>query len=106
MYRRAHTAASRVHLRQHELGDIIYSSPAREAEFSFALLPRAVIDALRQGFEQLGVNLAIQSGIRDENRLSNMVFFMRHRERNGRILVKGEPNFKQLSEEWLRIRDR
>jgi len=117
MYRRAHTAALSPNLRQHELarfgrdewaelGDANYPGPALEAEFSFGRLPRAVIDALRQGLEQLGVNLAIQSGARDENRLSNMIFFMRHRERNGRILVKGEPNFKNLSEEWLRIRDR
>jgi hypothetical protein len=47
---------------------------------------------------------AIGRNIRNENALSDLVFFSRHPERNGRLISRGEPNFKGLSEEWLLIR--
>jgi murein endopeptidase len=54
----------------------------------------------------LGLRLAELVGVRDENALTNMIFFDRHPERNGRKIEKSEPNFKPLSGEWLNIRDR
>ena len=41
-------------------------------------------------------------GERDENRLTNIVFFARHPERGGRPITRGET---QLAQEWTRIRD-
>ena len=46
------------------------------------------------------------SGVRDENKLTSMIFFARHSERGGRKIEKNEPAFQQLSQEWLDIRDR
>lgn len=49
------------------------------------------------------IGTAIQGGIRDENRLTDMVFNARHPELHGRRL---QPNERQLIQEWLDIRDR
>src|SRR3979409_82987 len=46
---------------------------------------------------------AIQSGIRDENRLTDMTFNVRHPERGGKKL---QPNEQKLAQEWIHIRDR
>lgn len=60
----------------------------------------------RAGSEQALVRRAIQAGEHNPNRLTNRVFFTRHPERQGRKLSRQEPNFRQLSREWLQIRDR
>lgn len=44
---------------------------------------------------------AFATGVRDVNRLTDVVFHARHRERKGRSLARGEA---QLMEEWRRIR--
>src|SRR5262249_25930527 len=54
----------------------------------------------------VAIKLAVASGHRDENRLTNLVFFKRHPGRQGRPLSKGEPGFSDLNREWLDIRDR
>lgn len=58
---------------------------------------------LQRGLWHLGVRLAIVRGERDENKLTNMVFFARHPELGGRRIRKGET---RLAQEWLAIRDR
>lgn len=63
----------------------------------------AIREALRRGLGHLAVRLAIQRGERDENKLSNMLFFARHPELGGRPIRKGET---KLAREWLAIRDR
>ncbi len=63
-------------------------------------------DTLRRGKDYLAVRREILSGNRDENKLTNMVFFARHPERQGQKIKKGEPNYQQLSQEWLDIRNR
>jgi hypothetical protein len=68
-------------------------------------VPQAVQYALARGMEPLSVRLAILWGQRDENKLTNMVFFARHPERDGRKLTRDEPEFALLSQEWLAIRD-
>jgi hypothetical protein len=68
--------------------------------------PPAILNALRLGHEALAIRLAILGGQRDLNKLTNMVFFARHPQRQGRKLVRGEPNFEQLAKEWLDIRNR
>ena len=60
----------------------------------------------RPSREFLAIQRAIQQGVRSENDLTNMAFFARHPERKGRKLSREEPNFQQLSREWLDIRDR
>lgn len=49
------------------------------------------------------VQLALVRGIRDENRLTDIAFLRRHRERRGRPIRPGE---LQLRREWLDLRDR
>jgi len=79
---------------------------AAEEEFSLSSLPASVIRALRNGMESVALKLAIANGHRDENDLTNMIFFRRHQERGERKLSKGEPNFDRLASEWTDIRDR
>lgn len=67
--------------------------------------PPSVTAFLRRGQEREAILSAIAVGYRNENQLSDMVFFHRHPGRNGRLLQKGEPDFYKLSQEWLRIRD-
>lgn len=55
------------------------------------------------GDENRAVSLAYQQGERDENKLTNMVFFARHPELGGRKLKSHE---KELVREWLDIRNR
>ena len=49
------------------------------------------------------LNLAIQLGMRDENALTNLVFFGKHPELPPSPLDPKNPNFKQLSAEWAQI---
>lgn len=84
--------------------DLLYHEV--DQEFNIAEFPAAVLSLLRRGLESTAVKLAITFGFRDENELTNLLFFVRHPERWGRKLQKGEPNFKALSQEWLDIRNR
>jgi Penicillin-insensitive murein endopeptidase/Putative peptidoglycan binding domain len=77
-----------------------------EEEFSFVGFPETVLQALRNGLESVAIRLAIAFSFHDENTLTNLVFFARHPERKGKKLEKGEPRFKEFSQEWLDIRDR
>ncbi|WP_299414671.1 D-alanyl-D-alanine carboxypeptidase family protein [Acaryochloris sp. IP29b_bin.148] len=61
-------------------------------------------DTLRRGKEYLAVRLAISAGNRDENKLTNILFFARYPERQGQPIREGEPNYKHLVQEWLDIR--
>src|SRR5271165_2348119 len=55
-------------------------SDEEEAEVGGGPLP--IIGALRRrGFESVAIKLAVARGNRDENKLTNMVFFGRHPER-------------------------
>ena len=78
---------------------------AEEMEFSFSGFPQSVLNALRSGRESTAVKLAIALGYRNENELTDLVFFTRHPERNGRALSRNEPNYRELSAEWLAIRN-
>ena len=68
--------------------------------------PESVLTALRSGSEGMAIKFAIGLGYRDEAALTNLVFSARHPERRGRKLAKGEPRLRELSNEWLNIRDR
>jgi hypothetical protein len=74
-----------------------------ETEFTFFGFPNSILEALRKGLESVAVRLAVTFGFRDQNMLTNLVFFARHPERAGRKLVKGEKDYNNLSQEWLNI---
>ena len=68
-------------------------------------ISKAALKALQNGRESVAVKLAILRGQRDENVLTNLVFDGRHPDRKGRKLLPSEPDFAQLSREWIQIRD-
>jgi hypothetical protein len=51
------------------------------------------------------VKNAIAAGDRNENSLTDKVFFKRHPELGGKPLYTSQPNFSALSSEWLSIRN-
>src|SRR5205823_630259 len=59
-------------------------------------------DALASAFGASEAAAAFAGGERNANRLTDIVFNARHRERGGRPVAAGET---QLVQEWLRIRD-
>jgi len=73
--------------------------------FSFLGFPQSVLNAVRGGLESVAIKLAVAFGHRDEQQLTDLVFFARHPERQGRRLGQGEPDFPQLGREWSQIRD-
>jgi hypothetical protein len=60
-------------------------------------------DLLGAGDEERAVRSAIAEGLRETNELTNLVFFARHPEMNGRRIA---PHETELAEEWKSIRDR
>ncbi|MGB2668638.1 MAG: hypothetical protein WAK48_31930 [Candidatus Acidiferrum sp.] len=62
-----------------------------------------IASALRRGSWPLAIQLAITNQKRDENYLTDMVFYARHPERHGQRL---QPNERASIQEWLGIRDR
>jgi hypothetical protein len=63
--------------------------------------PRAVRHALVRGRERAAVQLAARAGLRDQNRLTDLVFHARHPELGGRKLSVHE---HPLTREWRDIR--
>ncbi len=55
--------------------------------------------------ERALLSAAIARGVTNENVLTDLVFYRRHPERNRRPLAPGEPDFRSLSQEWVRVRD-
>jgi Uncharacterized protein conserved in bacteria (DUF2272)/D-alanyl-D-alanine carboxypeptidase len=58
--------------------------------------------SLRQGAWAVALPLLIATGVRDESRLTNVIFHARHAELGGRSI---RPDEKALAREWLKIRD-
>ncbi len=59
-------------------------------------------EAMSAGRWDAALEIAIGKGERDENKLTNMVFFARHPELGGRPIQPGE---RALVAEWLQLRD-
>ena len=59
-------------------------------------------------FWPITVDAAIKSGVRDPDKLADLVYYMHHPERmngnKGRALDASEPNFDALVEEWQAFR--
>jgi monoamine oxidase len=88
-------------VREDEL-QLLLEQPLEE-RFDPSSIPSDVADALRKKDWPLALKLAIQAGWRDENDLTNLVFFARHQELPSEKLDPTGPNFKQLSAEWTKI---
>jgi hypothetical protein len=76
------------------------------AAMDFGAFPASVRTMLGRGLETAAIRLAVTFGIRDEARLTDLIFYTRHSERRGRRLAAKEAGFKRLRSEWLDIRDR
>jgi hypothetical protein len=81
-------------------------APAPAPQLPNGSLLQRIQHALASGQWYMALGLAALSGNRDVNNLTNMIFFARRPELKGRKLTPADPNFKQLSREWLDIRDR
>lgn len=74
---------------------------AGEEEFSFGSLSSYV----PSGMESVLVRSAMRSGTTNENSLTDLIFFRRHPERNGRAISRSDSDFQRLIQESLSIRD-
>src|SRR5215467_3110666 len=70
---------------------------------AFPSLPPGVFEALSHGLASVAIGLAAAAGLRDVDRLTDVVFYFRHPDRIGRPIGPGEP---ALAQEWIAIRDR
>ncbi len=78
---------------------------ATEADHPLAsvfALPRLAFDALANGGWTTAIAIAIGAGVRDVNKLTNLVFWFRHPTLIGQKLRADQ---RDLTGEWLRIRD-
>jgi monoamine oxidase len=85
--------------------ELLHEQPLEE-RFDPSAVPPDVADALGRKDWPLALKLAIEAGSRDENELTNLIFFARHPELPSEKLDPKDPNFEQLSSEWSRILDR
>lgn len=76
-----------------------------EEEFSFVGFSPAVRAALARRDEAGAIRLAASAGFRDENTLTDLVFYNRHPERQGAPIRGNEAAFRTLAAEWVSIRD-
>lgn len=76
------------------------------AAMDLGAFPASVRAMLSRGLEAAAIRLAITYGVRDEAKLTDLVFYTRHLERGGRRLSAKEAGLKTLRSEWLDIRDR
>lgn len=63
-------------------------------------------EAVSRGQWYLALGMAVTTGVRDQDRLTDLIFYARHPERKGRRLAAGDPQNASLSREWLEIRNR
>ena len=84
--------------------ELLEGEPEEEAAEVELLLPSSpvqyaasVLRGLSSGSERAAVRRAVASGQRDENALTNLVFFARHPERGGCRPARSEPGFVPLA---------
>jgi V8-like Glu-specific endopeptidase len=85
--------------------ELLEEQPLEES-FDPSAIPADVAEALGKKDWSRALELAIQAGWRDENELTNLIFFARHPELPTERLDPKAPNFKLLSAEWSGILDR
>jgi len=88
-----------------------------ESRFTFTGVPPSVLRLLtkvhdpnrsakqKAGMENLAVIEGIRLGERDENTLTDWLFFNRYRSRNGRYISRTEADYDGWSKKWLWLRD-
>jgi len=81
----------------------VSGAPPLEERFDPSTIPQDVADALAKPDWPLALQLAIQGGWHDENELTNLIFFTRHKELEPGPLDKNDSKFKKLSDEWGKI---
>jgi hypothetical protein len=94
---------------RNEYQPLLHNEYNYEGEFFSPFLPPMATPALpfvKEQSEKVIVANGIRKGVRDENNLTNIIFYERHKELGGRKLVPGQPNYGSLSTEWLKIRDK
>src|SRR5947209_5180520 len=69
-------------------------------------IPRQYGWRILAAVDLLKTRARISSGMRDETKLTNLVFFDRHPTRGGRDLSPSEPDFAALRDEWRELRAR
>ena len=75
----------------------------REELFDPASVPADVTEALGKPDVPLALARALAAGWHDENELTNLVFFAKHKELTPGPLDAKAPNFKKLADEWTKI---
>jgi hypothetical protein len=85
-----------------ESGEVSGAQPLEE-RFDPSTIPQDVADALGKSDWSVALHLAIRGGWHDENELTNLLFFARHKELEPGPLDKKNSKFTRLSDEWGRI---
>lgn len=79
--------------------------PGRDSELATGQAVGGSGSYVPSSSEDAIVRTAVRSGETNENALTDLVFFRRYPTRGRRPISANEPNYRQLSQEWLRIRD-
>jgi V8-like Glu-specific endopeptidase len=82
----------------------VFEQPSEE-RFDPTAVPQDVAEARDRKDWPLTMKRAIDAAIRDENDLTNLIFFAKHPELPTGPLDPKHPKFKPLSDEWTRIRN-
>ncbi len=84
---------------------VLLEQPLKESFLPIELPNRflVVADALSKKDWPLAVQLAIQAGQYEEQQLTNLIFFAKHPELPPKKLDKNNPQFRQLSSDWIDI---
>ncbi len=84
---------------------VLLEQPLKESFLPIELPNRflVVADALSKKDWPLAVQLAIQAGQYEEQQLTNLIFFAKHPELPPEKLNKNNPQFRQLSSDWMDI---
>ena len=83
-----------------ERSNELEASEVFEGETSSSPLMAPIEAALSAGSWMAAVGLALLGGLRDRTKLTNMIFYARHKELKGRKIRKSE---KKLAAEWMAI---
>ncbi len=87
-------------------------APTAPPRPGLALMPSdamaRLIAAMRRGGAQLALEQLLRDGVRDEARMTDLLFFARHPQRQGRRIAPGETaaaqEWRSLRERWVRPR--
>jgi hypothetical protein len=83
--------------------DLLEEVPTSEHPLAAVFsLPRLAFDAMAKGVWGTAIAIAVGTGLRDVNQLTNMVFWFKHPQLIGQKLT---PDQRDLAREWLQIRD-